>query len=307
MRIVVVGAAGFIGRAVVDRLAAGALGPVTSLTLLDLSGATHPGATRVVEGSYCDAATRSALFAEPADLVFHLASLAGGAAEQDFAKGRGANLDGTLALLDAAAASSDKPRIVYASSIAALDMGRQRVVADDALRPNGSYGTHKAMVELYLADRSRRGELDGRSVRPSGVVARPLKAYAGFATWWMSDLFRAAFEGRQLAVPVAAQSVIWLQSVAQTADNIIHAARISNDGLPAHRAWTLPPTVTTVADIASALQVQLGRAPQFSYGDTVMALPPIDASDALSMGFGSDGGASDLVANVIAQLEAEYA
>lgn len=302
LRVAVTGAAGFIGRAVVDRIDRGAIGAVADLRLNDLDPIDRADAV-VIAGSYADAAVRDALIGDGVDLIFHLASLPGGASERDPALGRRVNLDGSIALFDAAAARG-VPTIVYTSSIAAL--GAPTTTVSDATRllPNGIYGTYKAMVELYLADLTRRGLVDGRSVRPAGIVARPRAAYAGFATAWMSELFHAAAAGAPLTVPTRADAHVWLQSLDVLADNIVHAALMPAEGLPRHRAWTLPATVGRIDTLVAALQRRTGSAAAVTYGDSPFDHPPLDARDALALGFRSDGDADALAAAVLALLAA---
>lgn len=279
MRIGVTGAAGFIGRAVVDRLARL---PHDALRLIDLHDPSHPAATMALTGSYADPHTRASFIGDGLDLLFHLASVPGGAAEHDFHGGRAINLDASLLLFDAVPGA----RVVYASLIAAL-------------HPGTSYGTHKAMCELYLADLTRRGRVDGRSVRPAAIVARPVDAYSGFATAWMSDFFRAALEGRDVHCPLRATSRIWMQSIAVVADNIVHAGRMPAYGLPPHRAWTLPATVTPLGTLADTLDIR----PVFGNGDFTQAA--LDSHEELALGFISDGNVSRLADNVLTQLRSE--
>ncbi|UAJ12572.1 NAD-dependent epimerase/dehydratase family protein [Glacieibacterium megasporae] len=301
VRVVVTGAAGFIGRAVVDRIERGALGPVTELRLNDVQAFERPSAV-VITGTYADPHVRARLVECGVDVLFHLASLPGGAAEREPALGRSVNLDGSLALLNAVAGNG-APVVVYTSSIAALGRADQIVTDSTALRPSGSYGTHKAMVELYLADLTRRGLVDGRAIRPAGIVARPRGAYAGFATAWMSDLFHAAVERRDIAVPARADSHIWLQSVDAVADNTIHAAMMSAAALAAHRAWTLPATVVRLESLVAALAKRTGHALRVDYGGGKNDQPPLDASAAFEIGFVSDGNTEALVDAVIARIE----
>ena len=159
------------------------------------------------------------------------------------------------------------------------------------------------MVEFYLADLTRRGAVDGRAVRPAGIVARPRDAYAGFATAWMSDLFHAAVERRAIVVPARADSHIWLQSVDAVADNIIHAAMMPAAGLAAHRAWTLPATVVRLDSLVAALGNRTGHALRVDYGGSPGDQPPLDASAALGIGFVGDGDTAALVEAVIARIE----
>ena len=145
LRVAVTGAAGFIGRAVVDRIGRGALGNIADLRLNDVQPIDHDRAT-LIQGSYADSDVRERLVGDGIDILFHLASLPGGAAERDPHLGKSVNLDGSIALLDAVARPNG-PVVVYTSSIAALGGHDGPVDANSALRPSGSYGTHKAMVE----------------------------------------------------------------------------------------------------------------------------------------------------------------
>lgn len=302
-RVVVTGAAGFIGRAVVDRIDAGGLGLVSELVLNDVSPARHPSAT-IVPGTFADESVRRRLLERPVDILFHLASVPGGASAHDPQLGRSVNLDGSIALLDAMCAGH-KPVVVYASSIAALGGLGEQVDDRTPCRPSGSYGTHKAMIELYLADLTRRGLVDGRSLRPAGIVARPKDAFGGFATAWMSDLFYAALERRSIALPLEPSARIWLQSIDVVAANFIHAALMPSSGLVPHRIWTLPATVVRVESLVAALQRQLGHGFAATYLGGAMNLPELDAAAAVAAGFTGDGPVEALAQQVIAGIRRE--
>ena len=305
LRVAVTGAAGFIGRAVVDRVLLAAIGPVAELRLNDVQPFDHPSAL-VVPGTYADPGVRERLTDGGIDVLFHLASLPGGASERDPALGKSVNLDGSIALLDAVAhagTGAAAPVVVYTSSIAAIGRGDRPVTETTALRPAGSYGTHKAMVEFYLADLTRRGVIDGRAVRTAGVVARPANAYAGFATAWMSDLFHAALERRAIAIPARADTHIWLQSIGAVADNIVHAARMPAAGLSPQRVWTLPATVVRIDALIESLSRRTGHPLRVDFGTGQVDQPPLDAGSALAAGFVGDGDVDALVDAVIARIE----
>lgn len=301
LRVAVTGACGFIGRAVVQRVESGALGAISELLLNDVTPFEHPGASTIF-GSFADALVKEKLIEGGIDVLFHLASLPGGSSEAGPALGKVVNLDGSLALIDAIG-GTHAPVVVYTSSIAALGRHQKPVSDQTALRPNGSYGTHKAMVELYLADMTRRGLIDARSVRPSGIVARPLAAFTGFATAWMSDLFHAAHERRAINVPTTAASHIWLQSIDCVADNIIHAAKMIATGLPPHRVWTLPASVVRIDALVDALSRHTGFPVRVNYGESGHDHPPLNTDAALAAGFIGDGDVDALVDNVMSQIE----
>ena len=231
-----------------------------------------------------------------------MASLPGGASERNPELGKRTNLDGSIALIESAARYG-KPKIVYTSSIAVFGKHNAVVSDETILRPGGSYGTHKAMTELYLADLTRRGLIDARSVRPAGIVARPKNAFDGFATAWMSDLFYAAMERRAITVPASATTQIWLQSIDTLAENIIRAALMPASGLAPHRAWTLPATVARVEAIVDSLHRRTGHRLDVDYQGGVQNLPPLNAAAATALGFIGDGGIDDLVDSVISQIE----
>lgn len=108
MKVLVIGAAGMIGRKLVARITReGAIGgrAVTALTLADVIRPTAPaGFGGKVETHASDLSvpgTAEALIAPRPDVVFHLAAVVSGEAEADFEKGYRVNLDGGRALFEA--------------------------------------------------------------------------------------------------------------------------------------------------------------------------------------------------------------
>ena len=320
MRILITGADGFLGRRVVDKLlAAGRIGdgfePVSRLVLMDLHMGRRIDDPRVVPvvGSFTDADTRSAAIAGGVDLLFHLASLPGGAAQANYKLGRSVNLEGPIALIDALCAQGGKPPVVVnASSIAAIGAQQFDLVTDDTpLRPTGSYGCHKLMLEVHLSDLSARGWIDSRSLRPAGIVPRPRAAFEGFATAWMSDIFHAMANGEPFDVPVAHDATTWLQSLDCVADGFLLAATLPAAGLPAHRAWTLPalnPRMDALAQ-AIALQTSPAHLRHVRYATPAAGAPRKGLPDQQlplteALGFRSDGALATLVRRALADIRA---
>ncbi|MBJ7416868.1 MAG: NAD-dependent epimerase/dehydratase family protein, partial [Niveispirillum sp.] len=120
MHILITGADGFVGRALVRRLLSGTDTAFTRLTLVDQRFGDLPADPRVVSvaGNIADSALWTDALSLPADIVLHLASVPGGLAEREFDLGMSVNLQGTLGLLDALRAQGRTARFVFASSVA---------------------------------------------------------------------------------------------------------------------------------------------------------------------------------------------
>lgn len=305
MNIILTGANGFIGRVLAQRLLS--LNP-TSLTLLDLAmdaAPDHP-AVRVVTGALQETAVLDQAFANGCDLLLHLAAVPGGAAEQNPALSRAVNLDGTLALFERATANGNTPRIVYASTIAVLGAPLPATVDDNCpVAPAMTYGCHKAMIELALADLHRRGVAEAVSFRLPGIVARP-PGPSGLKSAFMSNIFHALKAGDAFVCPVSSTATMWMMSVRQVVENFIHAAQLDPGLMPASRVVTLPALTVSMGDLVAALCASTGSSPALvSYAPDADleahfgAYPPLQAARAEQAGFRHDGSVCELVDNAL--------
>jgi nucleoside-diphosphate-sugar epimerase len=258
MRIVVTGAGGMIGRKLVARLLAqGQLGgkPITALTLYDV--APPPIAGPGVEALGGDIATpgeAEALAARRPDLVLHLAGVVSAEAEADFAKGYRVNLDGTRALLLALAASGARPRVVFASTAAVFGAPFPDPIPDDfAPVPLSSYGTQKLIAEALVTDFTRRGLIDGVSLRLPTICVRPgapNRAASGF----FSAIIREPLAGLPARLPVPRDVVHSHASPRAAVGFFLHAATMDLGPLGPRRALTLPGAAVSVAEQIEALR-----------------------------------------------------
>ena len=313
MRVLVTGANGFVGAVLVKQLLTGGVatsGDVKELLLLDqrLDAVPRDSRVRAIPGDFGAAQTLDAALSEPVDVLFHLASVPGAQAEADPDLGDRINLYGTLALFERLARQAKRhagvPRVVFASSVAVYGAPLPAQMDEHAeVHPTISYGVHKLIGEQILADWTRRGMLDGRSLRLPGIVARPGLS-AGHGSAFMSAIFRAAEQGQPYTCPVSPSATAWWMSRACCVGNLLHAARLSADHLYAARVWTPPVLHLTVQTVVDALEKRFGAAHiDYAPFEAIEQLfgrqPPIADSRAAAMGFVSDGTVEQLIERAI--------
>ena len=263
-RVLVTGAAGFLGQALVAKhLAPWAQSGACDVLLTDLAP-SHPSPEHVrwVCGDVADPQLWDRLMEKPIDLVIHLAAIVSGRAETDPALGRRVNLIGPLEMLERCrvqqSAQGTRARVVLSSSIAVYGTPLPKSMRDDQpIRPSLSYGAHKRMIEIALADASRRCEVDGRAIRLSGVVVRPPQPN-GALSGFNSDMIRQPLTGHDYTCPVGPDACTWLTSLDVAVDQLWHAAQVSEalwtQALPhGERALTAPTWPVTMAELQQAL------------------------------------------------------
>ncbi|WP_108461078.1 D-erythronate dehydrogenase [Devosia naphthalenivorans] len=314
MHILVVGAAGMLGRKLTRELVRNAtLGGrrIEKLSLVDVVAPDRPGFAgetdlRAIDLSASGAATE--LVAGRPDVIFHLAAIVSGEAEADFEKGYRINLDGTRALLEAIRAEGAKnpycPRVVFTSSIAVFGTPFPEVIGDDhVLTPLTSYGVQKAIGELLLADYSRRGFLDGVGVRLPTIVIRPGKPNKA-ASGFFSGILREPLAGQEAVLPVADTVRHWFASPRAAVGFLIHAATLDTAPLGIRRSLNMPGIAATVAEEIAALQRVAGedavalirREPDPVIEKFVDGWPrAFNPERALALGFTADSSFDDII------------
>jgi len=265
MKVLIIGGAGMIGRKLSERLAKdGELGgkAISSLTLHDVVEAAVPASARmpvqVLTSDLPAAGEAAKLVADKPDTIFHLAAIVSGEAEQDFDKGYRINMDGTRNLLEAVRAAGHKPRLVFASSIAVFGAPFPDAIGDEFFNtPLTSYGTQKNICELLISDYSRKGFLDGISLRLPTICVRPGKPNKA-ASGFFSNIMREPLAGHEAVLPVSESVMHWHASPRAAVEFMRHAATIDTAKVGPRRALTMPGLAVTVGEQIAALKKVAG-------------------------------------------------
>ncbi len=316
MRTLITGAGGFIGRSLVARILSQETKSEPAaerdhLVLVDrrLDYVTDAAQVRLVEGDFRKRDVLDEAFSQPVDCIFHLASTPGGAAESEFDLGMSVNLDATRTLLDTVRTSGMRPRLVFASSVGVYGVPMPpRIDESTVPQPSLSYGAQKLVGEILMAEYSRRGWIDGVSLRLPGIVARPRAD--GMISIFMSDLIRQLSAGRPFICPVSPNGVAWFMSRECVVDNLLHAAGLPADVLHRRRTWLLPVLRATISEIvdgiartsATPVADLISYAPNPAIEAQFGCYPPLHCPDSETAGFHHDGTIERLVRRALIEV-----
>ncbi len=317
MKVLIVGAAGMIGRKLTARLVAdGKLAgkAITHAHLVDIvapekpASAPFPAAVDAFDIAAPYVAPK--LIAPRPDVIFLLASVVSGEAEADFDKGYSINVGGTQSLFEAIrreqalAGGAYRPRLIFTSSIAVFGAPFPDKIGDEFLTaPLTSYGTQKAICELLLADYSRRGFFDGVGLRLPTICVRPglpNKAASGF----FSGIIREPLNGKEAILPVDDSVRHWHASPRAAVEFLLRAAELDLSALGSRRSITLPGVSVTVGEQIEALRAIAGektvalikREPDETIGKIVAGWArDFDPARAKSLGFRADANFSAII------------
>jgi nucleoside-diphosphate-sugar epimerase len=321
MKVVVTGGAGFLGQRLVRLLcargslvdAAGSERMIDRIVAVDQAQGSEPFSDeRVVYalGDIADAAFLGGVLGNDTDSIFHLAAVVSGAAERDFDLGMRVNVDGTRWLLEACRRQQHVPKVVDASSVAVFGQPLPPLVTDTTMpTPQASYGVQKLIGELLVGDCSRKGFIDGRSIRLPTIVVRPGRPNAA-ASSFASGIIREPLSGEAAICPVEASTGVWMSSPAIAVAAMVHAHELPSSAWGTMRALNLPGLTATVAEMIEALRAAAGDAVadrvSFRIDEPIAAIvrswpSRFDTARARSMGFPQDSDFASILRDYMQQ------
>ncbi len=270
MRIVITGGAGFLGTRLARALLArgtltdtrGDEREIREIVLLDLVAAPDLGDKRArsMAGDLADPVVIERALTPDTASVFHLAAVVSGQAEADFDLGMRVNVDATRLLLERCRRLAAPPKFVFTSSLAVFGGLLPDPVPDDApLMPQTSYGAQKAIGEYLVYDMTRKGMLDGRSLRLPTVTVRPGKPNKA-ASSFASGIIREPLAGVDAPCPVAPTTRMWVTSPGAVVANLIRGHEVPASAFAQTRSVNVPGILVGVGEMVTALRRVAGDA-----------------------------------------------
>jgi D-erythronate 2-dehydrogenase len=262
MKVLVTGAAGFLGSRVIDLLLS-ATGGRSASRIVAADVVPCPIADARVDvriGTVLDPGFIRSIVDRDIAVIFHLAAVLSGQSESEFDLGMQVNVDATRTLLDACRSVRTVPRFVFSSTVAIFGGDLPAVVPDDrVLQPQSSYGTEKAIAELLVTEYTRRGFIDGIVCRLATVTVRPGAPNSALSSF-VSGIIREPLAGIDAVCPVPLDTRLWISSPNVVTRNLVHAARVPAAALDGRLALNLPGLSVTPAQMLESLERAGGAA-----------------------------------------------
>lgn len=233
-------------------------------------------------------------------------------AESNFELGMKVNLHSTLSILEALRhLKAPKPiRLLYASSQAVYGQPLPSIIDERVVpTPSSSYGAQKLVCETLVSDYTRRGYIDGLSMRFPTISIRPGKPTAA-ASSFLSGMIREPINGVECVIPIEDRGFrSWLCSPKTLAENLVIALKVDFGGT---RVVNMPGTSVSVQEMMDVLakvcgEEKLGLLREVRDEGLERILrswgTEFDNGVALGLGFKRDGGFEEAVRDYVDGLQ----
>ena len=192
--------------------------------------------------------------------VFH--GIMSSGSESNFELGMRVNVDATRSLLDSIRVTCrPNVRVIYSSSQAVYGLPLPEVVDNSVIpTPQSSYGMEKLVCEALINDYTRRGFLDGLTLRFSTISVRP-GAPTAAASSFLSGMIREPLNGQRCKIPIEDRDFrSWLCSPKTLVLNLIYALTMPLSKIPSHiRQVNMPGISVSVQEMIDALEKVGGK------------------------------------------------
>ena len=314
MKILIIGAAGMIGMRLAKSITKDAfMGRINDITLFDVIPPkieSNKSSYKIKTGDISDPKIISDLISQKPDIIYNLAAIVSGEAEENFQKGWDINTKATWQLLEeirkefVASNGSYKPKFIYTSSLAVFSGPYPDVINDDfSPNPETSYGAQKLVGEILISEYSRKGYLDGIALRLPTIVVRPGKPTKAASSFY-SSIIREPLNGFEAILPLPENLCHWFASPQSAVGFLKHAAKLDFKKLGNKRSLNLPGVSCSIADQILALEDIAGtkvsklikRIPDKKIENIVKNWPQNFIADrAIQLGFSADKNFKEII------------
>lgn len=211
---------------------------------------------QIKTGNLSDLSVSKDLIKDEPDIIFHLAAIVSGQAEKEFDLGWNINAKGSWNLFESIRSIGGNycPKLIFTSSIAVFGGPFPSKISDEFFTaPLTSYGSQKVVSEILLSDYSRKGIIDGISIRLPTICVRPGKPNLA-ASGFFSGIIREPLNGHEAILPVATNTRHWFTSPKSAIGFLIHAAELDTKKLNNRITLNMPGLSVTVQEQIEALK-----------------------------------------------------
>ncbi|KAI0423945.1 hypothetical protein F5Y09DRAFT_167272 [Xylaria sp. FL1042] len=317
--ILITGAGGLVGPLIAQRLLND---PEYNVVLTDLvdpvvpPGVKHPENARCLKGDITDASFIQTLLAaaQPLHAVFLFHGIMSAGSEANFDLSLAVNVNSVRDVLLALRASNPGLRVIYSSSQAVYGQPLPAKVTDNVTpTPEGTYGAHKLLTEVFINDMHRKGFIDAFILRFPSVVVRPGRP-TNAASSFLSGMIREPMNGEECVIPLKDRSFrSFLCSPSSLQENLFRVLHMDSDKMPKHiRHINIPGVSVSIQELMDALAKHGGEDKlKFLREETDPDMerilrswsPDFDTSTPMRLGLTKDESADDIVKEYVDSLK----